>query len=197
MKHSIKSARTAATALFAIGSLAGGANGATLFTQSGNNLTVTITSPISFTVTTNTATPSFLAIRFIDVFSAPAPRISSIPTFNSISISSSNATPVTTSTTNNKGVFNFGQIDANDFAISWSGVNTVLNGDFVTISTGSLTLTNYFPAGTIPNITVSSVQLTNRVGNAISNIVTIPEPSSALLLGLGSLGLVTRRRRTK
>lgn len=194
LKHT-KVATLAAT-LITFGSLAGGVNGAVIFTQAGNNLSVQITSPLSTVVTTDTNSPGFLAIRFINTFSASAPTVSPAPSSGNISISASNATPFTSSSYSATGVFNFEDIDDTDFAISWTAVNTVLTGDVVNISPGTLTLSDYFTSGgTLPDNTISTFELVNGSGLVISNTTAVPEPSSAFLLGLGAVAFMFRRKR--
>ena len=70
--------------------------------------------------------------------------------------------------------------------VSWSG-DFVIDTDFSIFSTGSF------------NSAVTSVNTATDTWTASENIViqasSIPEPSSAILLGVGVLGFATRRRR--
>lgn len=199
LKHT-KVATLAAT-LITFGSLAGGANAAISFTSMGNDLVVNITSPISFSVTTALATDTRWGLRLENVFTV-AQSTNIVPGSTTSTIDLAGTT--STTTLNQHGVFTFGSTTGQDLFVFWNPPSyTPTINDSISISSGTFTLNGFLDSGISPDTvatstTASIIQGAN--GKAIAStsvaLLAIPEPSSALLLGLGALSLLARRKRT-
>ena len=206
MKNTLKSVRTLAATLITFGSLAGGANAALVinFSDAGGGA---MGYSITGTFTAINSAPD-LGNHFADVIWQDVgdykddSQNETFATFPSVAIF-----------TNLSGGANV-RLDAfyldndgggvsDDFGLNWTG-SFVAGDDYSISSSGTLTL----PAGqSFANYTVGALNLTNPLleygttpinANDITvTIGAIPEPSSALLLGLGGLGLAARRKRIR
>lgn len=198
MKTTRKLATLAAT-LTTFGSLAGGANAAITFESIGSNQYRANFDPITFNVTTNT---SAFYISFEDFFTTSSGSFGSAIS-GDFSYSLNGASSVTVNHTSSSGTVSFspgGITDANDLYFNFSGGPLVDIGDTISISGNNLVFSTASIGG-IPNSGTFNATLANSAFTAISNdvavsLVSVPEPSSTLLLGLGALGFVFRRKRT-
>jgi hypothetical protein len=201
LKHT-KVATLAAT-LITFGSLAGGANAAVIFSQNGNDITLGITNE-SYTMT-GTANSGWMSVAIFDVFSTLGESLNSQSTAFTATVSINGGAPT--------GVAAWGGwqyrtgaqtiLDSNDAglmldvgSLSWNiGDTFLINGSVTMDSTlnSDIILPDLYPTNNISGL-VTSAGLQSDT-HAVSP-ASIPEPSSALLLGLGSLGLTVRRKRS-
>jgi hypothetical protein len=187
MKHILKSVRALAATLITFGSLAGGADAATVIDYTGsNNSGLTTYDENGYNVTqTNSGTFDLDTTFGIVTATSPASEISLTNilgdsfTLNSLSMGSFNLVPVSY-----QGYLN-GVLQATD-----SFTNTIGGGasqNFSTVNLAGITVDEI-------RFTINQSTGANQVIQTF-NVSTIPEPSSALLLGLGALGMIARRTR--
>jgi hypothetical protein len=201
LKHT-KVATLTAT-LITLGSLAGGASGATLITfeETGGSVTATVSG------TANLTDLSIQASR-IPVSSAGGSSVYANPAFLGIG-GSSNFDAYATIT---------GSISIGLGTTQFTATSSI--GDFVGIGNGTGTGTNpvdlWLPSGYVSGDSLSGISswsgesfasiglstgtyVWNWGAGASADTLTInviPEPTSSMFLGLGALGFVARRRRT-
>lgn len=182
----------AAAALFAIGSHAKADVPAEFTGNNGNNFSITLTSPVSYTITTTS--PSGSSPRFIfqntgDIFSGSTFDAHGNMTF---SINGGTSNVIVGIGTGSTG----GGVSSND--LFFYGNPTGLSiGDIVTLSAGT-PLTAY-TNGTVPPPPNGNYRtfIADSQLNVISKdgVTAVPEPSAFLLFGIGGLALLFFRKR--
>jgi hypothetical protein len=158
-------------------------------------LVVTLSAPLTFELT---ARPfSYTRVVFQDFFSeAPLPSGTGRGTYSG-DISVLGTSAYTLGLVGSASA-SFGAIDENDLVFSLWGVGGA-TGQFVVVTDGTVVSDGPFAAFPKPtgSSTVSAF-LTNVNGTIISKSITvnvIPEPNPTLLVGIGTLGFVARRRK--
>ena len=214
MKHTLKSVRTLAATLITFGSLAGGANAAISFIV--NTQTGLVTTSGSYTLL-DAATSSIGVSRLLPdsggtwgFFVAGAASTPLSPGIGFITTSLNFTSPLTWTITDtsaggsllaeasiNSWFFPFSSIlNLFDATITSGDLNANVDaGDLLTFS-GSTTLIADSLAA-VSALSDSSHTSTYNGETFTLSFTSVPEPSSAFLLGLGSLGLLARRRRIK
>ena len=192
MKHTLKSVRALAATLITLGSLAGGANAAVTATTFGSGASGNIT--IDLPQINFTATSSFSGGVLALVFDEAQPN------------SGNNRSGNFNGPNLGGGAINFiadsgyigVDITQNDPYIVTVSAAPFNMGDTVSFAGGTSFMTSaeidldVFASGSY------EVFLTDDFGSRLSaNGVAVPEPTSALLLGFGALGIVASRRRIK
>lgn len=194
MKHTLKSVRALAATLITFGSLAGGANAAV--TISNVNITNT-TFSVSFSGTLPANSPSSTAGSILvvnpDQFENPGFVIG--PTFTD-SITQLFSGSQTAS------FARIGNASFGDYILLRFNSNLVANSTFSGVYSASFDSTVFDPSA------VESLQFywggggntsipSWTVGGTFLGAASVPEPTSALLLGFAALGIVASRRRIK
>lgn len=182
--------------LITFGSLVGGANGALLFTANGDDLNVNFTSPLTWTLdATSTSNPQNAVIWIPSLWSAPQTHFltNTLPSFSIIvgGVGSSGA--------NNAGTIDFGGVNRQGLFVANSAITTASSGDVVTIPVQQFTIPGFLATNSLPDQTATSVFLLDEDPFTIlgtTSGTTVPEPSSALLMVLGSSCIVACRRRS-
>lgn len=206
MKHILKSVRTLAATLVTFGSLVGGANAAINIhvVEDGSFVTISSTGgSIDTTGLSMGSVSSFGPDLFHGNFSADGVTESS----GSVAQFTSGSSTITRS---NSPGWTSGS-GSSDVSFS-EGLATILLSEFsatnIMLSDGAVVGNNNIAAF---SATTTEPRTLADIGYTVNESVTyswaadsitlttspIPEPSSALLIGLGALGLVTRRRRIK
>jgi hypothetical protein len=198
MKHRLKSVSTLAATLITFGSLAGGANGAVVFTADGGDLVANISTPISWTIDGSQGALVLYGIAFKDASSGVvSPANSPGGGTSTLTIDSQTNSNISSGRPGDLSVANITSTTA-WMLYGFTPDVAVDIGDQVTLSAGTIVWQG--SAGQLANMVTpftGEVFLFNgSTGTAIGSVVTVPEPSSSLLLGLGVLGVVIRRRRT-
>jgi hypothetical protein len=175
------------------------------FTQQGNDLILTLTAPIHFTVTSpdDTNVWGVYGVAFHDVYSVPTftHTQQAFPTQgnSTMTIPGSGVSNFYGSWERGWGVTGYGSRDfvANYGFNQFQPVNV---GDNVTVSLGSVTVPNFFSTGmTLPDLPPTTAVLIAGNGKVLSDAAVIPEPAhTALGLAAGALllGLLRRRQRS-
>lgn len=193
MKFTLKAVRALAATLITSGSLAGGANGAALIlvTQSGSDVVATATGvlaePISISFSGGLLAPS-VGNGFIGVGSTNRWNI-----LTGQSVIGSFSGPVDSVLASS---FSGARIGANtNGALLWGSEtqwDTPINSSATWEST-TLAALNFDEND---EFSLTYLSLGGGTDEITVRVSTIPEPSSAVLLGLGALGLAARRRTT-
>ena len=196
MKSRHTKVATLAAILFTFGSLAGGANAAILVTISddGTDLTMTATGSYDFSGVTNYVGGE------LPVIAAVAPQAAGgIYGWYTTNATRNYIVNYSGSLTGSSGVFSPDSVTTtNPFYFSTDASTISFMDDAFT--RGSVNETAVFNGVTLASLGMvagESVIVTWGDDSAtIQTIQTIPEPSSTLLLGLGALGILARRKRT-
>jgi hypothetical protein len=189
------SAGTLAATLIALGSLTGGANAAvttipviTSGTGAAGNIAITLP-PINFTATSNYS-GGFLMM----VFDEAQPNAGGQSGF----VGGATLGGGAINFYYDSGYFAAKDITRNDPYVITFGAAAFASGDTVSFSGGTVSQTStasfldVFASGSY------GVFLADDTGRKVSAFgVAVPEPTSAILLGFGALGIVARRRRIK
>lgn len=202
MKLNHTKVATLAATLIIFGSLAGGVNAAVIFSNLGGTLNVTFTDAVDYTVNSSQTTNYYhLVIR--DVYTSA--QTNNWSGGDGVAGASSTAilTHINSGLANDgnvfdSGILNYNVPENNDLILGfrWSSYLTVTSGDTFTLSAGtySTNLNIALPdsnAASFDTLLINGAQFTQ----ATSVQTLIPEPSSALLVGLSALGLAVARRR--
>lgn len=201
MKHTLKSVRALAATLIAFGSFAGEANGALLLTFEQTGADVAVTGSGSLDLSGLTLSSSNEGYGFEDLYvqgSSGWLWLSGSTTATYDVYSGAGTLNVSGGFTN-PGFFN---IDFSDDIGIWGTLNTatdvyVSNGY---TSTSAIDFSTIISDTTLSEIGMNvgdsqTVSWTDGAADSIT-FTAIPEPSSALLIGLAALGVAFRRWRT-
>lgn len=200
MKGNLKSVRAFAVSLVMFASFTGTANAFVVITEEIAGMYSVNMSGVTMVASGNAPTNVF---RFVieDFWTAPnttngtfigGTLTYSINGGDAVSITSENGINGTTAITG-------GLIDPNDLLIQGLLTNSIFSsGDTVTFSLNNWSFTS--DAGLTSETGFLDAYILNGTSSVTDPIqieAAVPESSSALLLGLGALGLAIRRRRTK
>ena len=176
----------------------GNASASLIFDNNGINTTIEITENIEFIATGD----GDVITRFVfqDVYST-APGITSFTTVSNtidVLINGISFAPLSTSSLWGPFAGNLGEIDPNDFTISFDSSFVVLAGDVVTLTSGiAVTAVD---AALMPDLPATTAIMLTNTGAAISvvtNVSAVPVPAAVWLFGSGLLGLIGVARRKK
>lgn len=205
MKTTRKAVAPLAATFITFGSLVGGANAAVTFSQSGDEITMSVTDQSYIVIRTQQTT--VVSVTFANVFPTGGSAVSDTARVGGSLSYSINGGPSTIAPwLNGKSQYRAG------LETGWStkdaffamevAIGTFTDGDTVTFN-GYLTIdTTLDPNAIMPaDLTPRLVRTTfwdrdgfmSEVQDTPFNVA--PEPSSALLLGLGGFGFAVRRRR--
>jgi len=203
MKLNHTKVATLAATLIIFGSLAGGANAAVIFSNPGGTLNVTFTDAVDYTVNSS-QTFDYYHLIIRDVYTSAQPNNWSGGSGVAGASSTATLTHINSGLANDGSVFdsailNYNVPDSNDLILGfhWSSVLPVTSGDTFTLSAGTYFTNHLNVALPDSNATSFDTLLVNggSFNQATSVQTLIPEPSSALLVGLSALGLAVARRR--
>lgn len=177
-------------------------------TDDPNDLVVTITESIVIPVslpsgTTETPTDNRWGIRLENVFTTAQAKFlvlgEATSTMTVPAGVSFNLVP------RDSGVYFYGDSTGKDLILSWMFLqhSALTPGQTGTVSTGNYVLKGFLSSGNMPDtgassVTVSFIESGRGQGYGSTSVAyssPIPEPSSALVLGLGALAAGLRRRR--
>jgi hypothetical protein len=202
MKLKYTKVTTLAATLIIFGSLAGGANAAVIFSNPGGKLNVTFTDAVDYTVNSS-HTEDFYHLVIRDVYTSDQPSnfantvANSTVTLTHINSGSANATP--NDSAQYSGISGYSLPDNNDLILGfrWSSDLTVTSGDTFTLSAGTYSTNRNIALPDSNAASFDTLLIDGFRFNQVTSVQTlIPEPSSALLVGLSALGLAVARRRT-
>ncbi|MDB4618197.1 PEP-CTERM sorting domain-containing protein [Akkermansiaceae bacterium] len=205
MKTTHKAVAPLAATFITFGSLVGGANAAVTFSQSGDEITMSVTDQSYMVVRTQLTTTVF--VTFANVFPTGESGVSDTARVGGSLSYSINGGPSTIAPWLNGGWQyraepRSGWSTKDAFFAMEVAIGTFTDGDTVTFN-GYLTVdTTLDPNAIMPSDLTPRLVLTtfwDRLG-FMSELTSTPfnvapEPSSALLLGLGGFGFAVRRRR--
>ena len=202
MKLKYTKVTTLAATLIIFGSLAGGANAAVIFSNPGGKLNVTFTDAVDYTVNSS-HTEDYYHLVIRDVYTSDQPSnfantiASSTVTLTHINSGSANATP--NDSAQYSGISGYSVPDNNDLILGfrWNSDLTVTSGDTFTLSAGTYSTNRNIALPDSNAASFDTLLIDGFQFNQATSVQTlIPEPSSALLVGLSALGLAVARRRT-
>ena len=201
MKLKYTKVATLAATLIIFGSLAGGANAAVIFSNPGGKLNVTFTDAVDYTVNSS-HTEDYYHLVIRDVYTSDQPSnfantiASSTVTLTHINSGSANATP--NDSAQYSGISGYSVPDNNDLILGfrWNSDLTVTSGDTFTLSAGTYSTNRNIALPDSNAASFDTLLIEGAQFNQATSVQTlIPEPSSALLVGLSALGLAVARRR--
>lgn len=198
----MKSRITLSTAVAIFFVMTSTANAEVIFSQAGDDLLIDITAPISFTATADETQSSFVVL-FRDVFSSPVTGIEFVSPVSGTSTMTIDGNASTGFQEVFYSSFTINDVDPHTLGLTYSfgSAQSLNTGDSVTISAGLVTATDYFlnASATLPDLpAISAVVASPASFSALTNVATIPEPSSAMiLLPICAAGYCRSRRRRK
>lgn len=177
----------------------GNASASLIFGNDGTNTTLSITENIEFTATG--ASDIGTMFVFEDVYSV-APNVITLGTISNTIGVLINGAPYggALNTTDLFGPVDglnvFGEIDLNDFTITFLNEFSLVAGDVLTLTPG-IAVTNV-SAASMPDLAASTAIMTDITGTAISNITNVavvPVPAAVWLFASGLISLIGFARR--
>ena len=202
MKLKYTKVATLAATLIIFGSLAGGANAAVIFSNPGGTLNVTFTDAVDYTVNSS-HTHNYYHLVIRDVYTSAQPNnwASIFGVGSTVTLTHNNSGLANVNPNDNvvySGILDFNVPDNNDLILGfrWSSDLTVTSGDTFTLSAGTYSTNRNIALPDSNAASFDTLLIEGAQFNQATSVQTlIPEPSSALLVGLSALGLAVARRR--